>query len=403
MKTPGKLGILGCLYFAQGLPYGFFTLAMPLIMRERGATLPQIGLASLLTLPWALKFLWAPLVDRYGLPRIGMRKTWLFALQIQGVILFLTMAMMDSGEGYAWLLWGFLLANFIAATQDIATDGLAVNMLDDHERGVGNGLQVAGYRLGMICGGGFLLMLFPFLDFRGVFLIMGLAILISTLPVLIYNEPPTPTADIPTQPYQPLWEFLRDGKILFWLLVIGLFKFGDAMASSMFKPWLYDQGFSKESIGGLLGYLGALAGLVGALAGGWLTSYMGRYRAVVVFGLIQSLPIFGYYLLDRNLLAADLVVEMCLLEIFTGGLATAAIFTAMMDICRPHAAATDYTVQASFVVIATTLAHTLSGFVAGSMGYGGNFLVSGLLTLVGTALFALRYRQNSASGLRLRL
>ena len=403
MKTGGKLGILGCLYFAQGLPYGFFTLAMPLIMRERGASLPQIGLASLLTLPWALKFLWAPLIDRYGLPAIGIRKTWLFALQALGIILFLTMAMMDGRDGYAWLLWGFLLANLIAATQDIATDGLAVNMLEEHERGVGNGLQVAGYRLGMICGGGFLLMYFPQLDFGGVFLLMGLAILVSTLPVLIYKEPPLPADHLRDQPWSLLWQLLTNRKMLLWLMVIGLFKFGDAMATAMFKPWLFDWGFSKEAIGGLLGYLGALSGLAGALVGGWLTTYIGRYRAVIIFGFIQSLPIFGYFLLDRSLLPPDLVVEMCILEIFTGGLATSAIFTAMMDVCRPHAAATDYTLQASFVVIATTLAHTVSGFVAGSMGYGQNFLISGILTLFGTALFGFLYRKSAVDHLRLSL
>ena len=149
MRTSTKLGLLGALYLSQGLPYGFFTQALPALLRTMGLSLPDIGLTSLLALPWALKFLWAPWVDRWQLPGLGRRRSWILAIQMLTVLAMLGLGVVRPESQISLLMAAFLLTNLLAATQDIATDGLALDLLAPAERGLANGLQVAGYRAGI--------------------------------------------------------------------------------------------------------------------------------------------------------------------------------------------------------------------------------------------------------------
>jgi MFS family permease len=143
-----KLLLLGSLYLAQGLPYGFFTQALPVLMRESGASLKAISATSLLFAPWALKFLWAPLVDH-----VGTRKQWILPLQLAAASGAALLALTDAQHSFTLIFAVLLAFNLLAAMQDVATDGLAVCLLSSDERGLGNGLQVGAYRVGMILGG----------------------------------------------------------------------------------------------------------------------------------------------------------------------------------------------------------------------------------------------------------
>ncbi|HVO30929.1 MAG TPA: MFS transporter, partial [bacterium] len=153
-----RYSVLAALYFSQGLPTGFFVQALPVLMRERGIDLAAIGAASLLGAPWALKFLWAPWVDAHGSPAFGRRRTFIVPAQALTILLLLGTALLDPGRFLPWILALVFVANTVSATQDVATDGLAVDMLAPEERGVGNGIQVGAHRIGMIVGGGFLLL-----------------------------------------------------------------------------------------------------------------------------------------------------------------------------------------------------------------------------------------------------
>ena len=390
--SAGKLTLLTCLYFAQGIPYGFFEKALPAIMRERGASLPQIGLASLLTLPWAFKWLWAPLIDRYGSSRIGIRKTWIFVFQSMSVALFIVLGMVRDSGDYTYLMWGFLFANLISATQDIAADGLAVSMLNTRERGVGNGLQVAGYRIGMFFAGGFLLMFSENLGWRGMFWMMAAAILVSTLPVVFYRERP-PTKRIQGNPWRLLGRLWNRKGMPLWLGVICFYKFGDALASRMLGPYLTDRGMTLGDIGYYLGTIGVIGGLIGALLGGGLIVAMGRYRAIFVFGLMQAAAVFGYYLLSLDMLSESMFSVICFFDHCVGGMATVALFTAMMDLCDPDSGSTDYTLQAGLIVLTSiSFAGVAAGFLAKAAGHSGNFLISAVLSLCAALAFGYLYR-----------
>ncbi|MCU0685286.1 MAG: MFS transporter, partial [Polyangiaceae bacterium] len=146
--SAGKIVLLTSLYFSQGLPFGLFTQALPVLLRTRGASLPVVSLSGLLAAPWALKFLWAPLLDRAGAQGAGRRRV-LLGLQIISALVAGSLAFVRFEGGELWPLFiGVVLANLCAATQDVATDALAVDLLGPDERGLGNGVQVAGFRLG---------------------------------------------------------------------------------------------------------------------------------------------------------------------------------------------------------------------------------------------------------------
>lgn len=386
ISTAAKLGLLTTLYLSQGLPFGFFTQALPVLLRQQGLSLPAIGLTSLLALPWALKFLWAPFVDSRWSARVGRRKSWILPLQAAAIGVVLVLAWANPEDSLTLLLVGVLLTNLIAATQDIATDGLAVSLLDSQERGLGNGVQVAGYRVGMIIGGGALLVVFDWLGWALTFQVMALVLALAAIPILLHQEaspPPEESADQRPAPQRPLRDFLSRPGVWPWLSLLLVFKAGDALAGGMIRPFLVDAGLEMADIGVLLGTVGFIAGLVGALVGGWGAGRLGRRRALVLFGVLQAVAVALYVPIALGLKGVTWIALVAGAEHFTGGLATAALFTAMMDFCQGDNGGTEYTVQASVVVIATGTAAALSGFFAQHLGYAGFFALSAVLSLAG--------------------
>jgi MFS family permease len=383
--TTGKLALVGCLYLSQGLPFGFFSQVLPVLMRERKFSLGAIGLAWLLALPWALKFVWAPLVDAHG-----TRRGWIVPLQLATAAALFGLAAWPNAENapLAPLLTVTFVVNLLSATQDIATDGLAVDMLTPAERGAGNSVQVAAYRVGMILGGGLIVTFIKPLGFPLAFALMGGLVLLTTLPAALTEPEPRvmPSAD----PEAPGHFFRRRdaGPIL---IIVGTFKVGEALANGMLRPMLVDAGVSLDNIGWLTGIAGFAAGLAGAVIGGAAINGLGRKSALIGFGIAQSVAVAVYAW--PAALGHEASLGLWLGAIIIGhvfvGAATVTLFTLMMDWCRPGHAATDYTVQASVVVATTGAASALSGFVATPLGYAGHFLVGAGLSLaaaIGAAL-----------------
>ncbi len=383
-----KLTLLSALYLAQGLPYGFFTQALPVFLREANLSLTAIGLTNLLTLPWALKFLWAPLVDRRSIPGVGLRKSWILPAQAASLVLYVLLGGLSLTSGdLTIILIGCLLANAFAASQDIATDGFAVDILEPTERGWANAIQVAGYRAGMNVGGGLLIVLYPKLGWTGDMLIMATLIGLCTLPILFYREPLERAK--PPKPRAALLEtvdfFLRRGA-LSWVLVLLFYKFGHAAASAMVRPWLVDNHYHFSEIGWILGAAGFVAGFLGAIAGGFAARHPNRARLLLLFGVAQVLGLASYVWPVVTEHATYKIVVAAAFDNFTSGLATTNLFTMMMDACSKERAASDYTAQACVVVISQTLAGVFSGVAAQAWGYPAFFAVCGTIGAVSLAL-----------------
>ena len=382
-STLRKLGLLGALYFAQGLPYGFFVVVVPVELRTRGWDLDKIGLTALLALPWALKFVWAPLLDRVWWKRLGRRRTWILAMQLLGIVVLGAVAL-AGGSSVAVLLGATFALNLIAATQDIATDGLGVELLDDHERGPANGLQVGAYRFGMVIGGGVLLEFADQLGQRGMFAVMAVLTLVASIPIATTREPPLPPK--PAADASGAQHFLRRPGAWSLVVLLLVYKAGETFASSVQKPFLVDHHLDLHDIGQLTGTVGSTAGIAGALLGGWLVTVIGRRRSLVVFGLGQAMAVAGYIYLATSPPSIAALYAVCSVETLASGAATAALFTCMMDWSERFSSGTDYTVQASTVVIAQVGFTMLGGFSAQAFGYTTHFAISTALCVIAVAV-----------------
>jgi predicted MFS family arabinose efflux permease len=391
MKTRYKIGLLASLYLSQGLPYGFFTQALPALLRHHKVSLAVVGLTSLLSLTWACKFLWAPLVDLYGSNRFGYRKSWIVPLQIGAALLLLSTALIDPRQALVVVVIMALLANLIAATQDVATDALAIDILHPEERGAGNGIQIAGYRLGMIIGGGVLLIVFDRLGWVNTFVALGGMLLVGVIPVSLYRETRhcvrRDASSFQQRYAHMLLEAFRQPHMGLWLLVLLTYKAGDALGSVMLRPFLIDRGLQLADIGWMLGTVGFSAGLLGAVVGGGVINLLGRTRSLVVFGLTHSLSRLLYALPAASIGTNALLYGLCAAEHFTGSLASVALFTQMMDRSREEASATDYTMQSSTLAVAIGVVGATSGFLTEFVGYTMLFVLACLLGLAGVMVF----------------
>nr|WP_194241140.1 MFS transporter [Solimonas terrae] len=370
--------LFSALYLAQGLPYGFFTQALPVLMRDAGYSLISISATTFLFVPWALKFLWAPYVDRYG-----TRRRWLLPLQLASAIGAALLAGIDFSGSLRLVFVALLIFNLLAATQDIVTDGLAVILLGPRDRGLANGIQVGGYRLGMVLGGGLLLWIYGLAGWRPMFATMAILLGLTVLPVLGLHETPRAPA-VEVAPARHAWlRRLRQPGFPMFAMLICFYKFGDSMGAALVGPFMKDAGLGLAQIAWLKGTLASAAALLGAAAGGWLAFSFGRRTALLIGGLSQTLSLALYAAAASGIGAYPLIAGACIAEHVLGGAATVALFTLMMDAADREHASSDYTLLACAVVIAQGAATLSAGVVAQLFGYAPMFLASVLLSACG--------------------
>jgi MFS family permease len=388
MRRSHKIWLLTSLYVAQGLPYGFFTQALPVLLRDAGLSLKAISATSLLFLPWALKFLWAPFVDHRG-----TRRQWLLPLQLSAVVGALALSQIDLGRGFIVVLAAAFLFNVIAACQDVATDGLAVRILDTRERGLANGIQVGAYRIGMILGGGLLLWVFARTDWATMFACMAALLAVTVLPVLWLREPPPPQAALRPSAAQLAagWiHRLRVPGMGAFIALICFYKFGDSMVATLIGPFMRDSGLSKETIALMKGTVGSVTSLSGAVLGGWFAFRAGRRAALLACGLLQSASLLFYVAAAHGIGGLGMFWAGTVAEHLLGSMATVALFTLMMDASDPEHAGTDYTLLACAIVFTMGLANFTGAAITDAAGYAPTFLagfvlsVAGCLVLVGS-------------------
>jgi len=394
--TP-TLVLLASLYCAQGLPSGLFAHSLPVLMRQHGVDLTVIGMLKLLALPWMLKALWAPWVDRIASARLGHHRGWILPLQATVVLCVATLAAISPsllfGSQLALLLGLILVINLAAATQDIATDGLTVRLLPERWRGFGNSLQVGGYKVGMIISGSGLLLVMDRFGWNGSLGGIAMLLVLCTLPIWRFDE----KHRVPHQ--AGVAETVRGARLLLahyrgllaqpgmfaWLAVVLGFKLGDALGSPMIKPMLVDQGWSNAMLGQLT-LISSVAGIGGAALGGVLYARLGAHRSLFLFGLLQALGIAAMALLvDRGSNVA-LVYAVALGEQIADGMSTVALFAVMMRRCRPEHEGADFTLQASAQVLLAGLVGATSGVLAKAVGYVPLFTLAGALGLAALAL-----------------
>jgi MFS family permease len=395
--------LLASLYCAQGLPSGLIAHSLPVLLRQHGVDLALIGLLKLLALPWLLKVLWAPWVDRLSSPRLGHHRGWILPLQGGIALVVAGLALLAPGELFGrqlpLLLGLLLLVNLAAATQDIATDGLTVRLLPERWRGLGNSLQVGGYKVGMLVSGSGLLLVYDSVGWSLSVGLLLLLLLLTLVPIWRFAErerlPFRPALAEPSGPGLLLRHYrglLMQPGMLLWIAVLLSFKLGDALGSPMIKPMLVDQGWSTGELGRLT-LISSLVGIAGALLGGLLYARLGVLRALLLFGLLQALGIAAMAALVQAGDNHGLVYGLALFEQAADGMSTVALFAAMMRQCRAEHEGADFTLQASAQLLLGGLVGATSGLLASWIGYAGLFLMAGALGLLALGLLPLYWRR----------
>jgi PAT family beta-lactamase induction signal transducer AmpG len=381
MSLRTKLAWVAGLYFAEGLPFGIFADALPVYLRVHGVSLAGIGMLSLLGLPWTLKVLWSPLVDRFG-----SRQAWISScLAVTAVVLYL-LPFADPAEP-GLLLWGLLLALTLAsATQDVAIDAYTIGLLTPGEEGAANGVRVSAYRVALIAAGGGLLLVSGSLGWIGAFHLAAGACVVLAL--LLWQSPRLAAVD-PQRRQNWIADLrawvVRPGGVAVVAFVL-TFKLGDAAMGPMVRPFWVDRGLTVEEIGLITNTLGVALTIVGALVGGWLTGRVGIVAALFWLGVAQALSNLGY----AGAAALDAgragIYAASMLESFTGGLGTAAFLSFLMNVCDKENAAVQYAFLSALFGLTRSLAGAVSGWATTELGYAAYFALTFALALPAFAL-----------------
>ena len=342
-----KILVLLLLGFSSGLPLALTGGTLQAWLTVKGVDLTTIGLFALVGQPYTYKFLWAPLMDRYSIPLLGRRRGWLVVTQLAllGAIAWMgTLSPNDS----PWLLAGLALAvAFLSASQDIVFDAYRTDILGADERGAGAAVSVFGYRIAMLVSGGLALILADgWLGWTGTYWLMAALMLVGVVTVWVAEEPAAP----PRAPHtleqavrEPLVElFARDGAWLLLVLIV-LYKLGDAFAGSLSTAFLLrGPGFSLTEVGLVNKWLGVGATILGALAGGALMARLRLYRALLLFGVLQAVTNLSYLLLALAGKSYALMIAAVAAENLCGGMGTAAFVALLMAMCDRRHSATQY-------------------------------------------------------------
>lgn len=365
-----RIGRLVALYVAQGIPFGFATIFIPLMMAERADfKYRHATFMSLAQFPWLLKFLWAPAADSRYSRRLGRRRSWILPAQF---LLAMTALAATTLDFHGSLIPIFCVAAFTslwAAVQDTSVDGLAVDMLRDRERGLGNSAQVGGYKIGMVIGSsGLAVMATHFGTSTAMGAMSGVIFLILLVP-LLYREPPPPAAveearRTGTGALVRLWAVLKQGAWIPTLAFIGTVKISESMAGAVSKLYLvHERHVSVDRASFLMGVVGLSASIAGSVLGGVLAGRWKRTRLLLVFGLMQAVGIISFGVgLHLNIEGAAFV-GLIVFAHFASGLLTPVLYAYMMDITDPSIAATHYTMLATIELLAKGGA----GFIAGPL------------------------------------
>ncbi len=381
MAAPLRLRLvwIAALSFASGFPFGIFNDLVPVFLRASGASLTQIGLLSTLSLPWALKFLWAPAVDRFG-----SRKHWIVGSQLGLALVLLLMAWSGAAIGPAY--FGLVLALVaLSATQDIAVDAYTIELMDRSELGPANGVRVTAYRLGWIVAGGVLVAASASLGWTRVLLLAAALFLIAAALSTFLREVRPAAAEHPPL-LEPLRELLSRPGIGAAVLFVLTFKLGDLALTAMVKPFWLDSGYTVQQIGWVQTTLGVGASILGAIIGGAATQRLGAFHALWVLGLIQALSNLTYWAAALAGTPVALMYGAAVVEQFTGGMGTAAFLTFLMTLSARRFAATQFALLTALYRLGGIAAGALSGVLAERLGYADYFLLTFVLALPAFAL-----------------
>lgn len=421
------IAVLG---FASGLPLALTGQTLQAWLTESGASLKDIGLFALVGVPYTLKFIWAPLVDRLPLPLLtrwlGRRRGWLVFAQALLMAAIAALAFSNPGQALAFTALCAVAVAFASATQDIVIDAWRVEILEERQLAAGAAAIVFGYRIGMLVSSAGALYLATVFAWPLVYLAMAAILVIGAITVLLVGEPAAkPRGDaerrfaeaqswLAARPHLsgassavmawlyasvagPFLQFMSRKGWIGILLFVMLFKLGDSLAGVLATSFYLNIGFTKAEIADVSKLYGFAATMLGLFLGGWLMQAVGLYRALWVCGVLQ---------MGSNLLFAVLALrghDLWFLALTVGvenlasGMGTAALVAYLSALCDIAYTATQYALLSSLTAVARTVLSSYAGFMAESLGWPLFFLATTVAALPGLALLAWLTRRGAAT------
>ena len=386
-----SLGVVVVLYLAHALPLYFYNVALPAILRHQGVDLRWIGMLSLLYIPWAFKFFWAPLIDRFYLKKLGKRKTWLLFTQIALVLGVLALAFTQFSYGLTtFVIVGLWISTF-AATQDIAIDGYTVETFSEQDYRFGSMAQSIGVALGSMIGGAVTLWLYQYYGWEIALSSLAATTALTMIAVFQIKEP-NATECSQTQIQRPAPSLVRAFKrpeIRWALLLIVCYRFVEAPAMAMLNPMLIDQKWSLSQIGILMSVVGAGTGLLAAISAALLLKKLKATQLLIwagwartfIYGLMGIAILLGW-LSQWHLLLGVFVVTFLAIRY----VAMTSLYAYFMQSSSKEQAGTDFTILVCFELLVYFIGGAMSGFLAKSLGYGNFYIVLAIASIVSVVL-----------------
>lgn len=368
-----RLTAILLLGFASGLPLLLTGSTLQAWYTEAGINIVTIGALSLIGVPYALKFMWAPLLDHYTFSRFGKRKSWLLISQALLIAALGVMSFINPSQQPYLMAIIALGAAFFSATQDISITAYQVEVLPEHERGLGVSYYVFAYRIAALLSGGIGLVIAAFIGWKLTYQIMAFIMLlcaIATAYIPTPNEVPTQATTLYQTTRNALFELLNREHIIAIFLFVILYKIGDAFALSLITPFLlHGLGFTLAEVGLVYKSVSFIAMVSGGFVGGVLLLRWSIYRALMVFGIAQAISTLLFVILALSGKQFGLMAFTVFIENFCSGLSTAALFTYMLSLCSPQYSGTQFALLSAVASLGRIFLGPLAGMMVLHLGW----------------------------------
>jgi len=390
LKTIPLFIIIIGVYTIQSLIGAFASQGLPAIMRSEGVSTIYIGLFHAVMMPWVLRFLWAPIIERQRKKGNDLSNHGLLILipQVVATLIFIFLALTSTIDSF-YLLFASLTLLAIASTcADTALDGLAVDELPANKRYLGNMVQVSGAYLGMLFGGGLFIYLSSKISWQHSIFILIAIVAIMSLPSLLLFNKKTQTYHTKSTHKASLKNALMNPKVRTGLIILTFSQLGTRSVMSMITPFLIDQKMDLESLGILAAGGGIISGVTGMLLGGLLVKKLSATKGLLICLIIEALLFIIYFLYGVDLLTENLGLQI--LFVFTGIITAAkfvSLYSMMMSFAHGNQSAIDFTLfQCMDMLISITMA-IVSGFIIDKLGYSSHYGLAIFTTML--AIFIL--------------
>jgi PAT family beta-lactamase induction signal transducer AmpG len=377
--------VLGVLGFASGLPLLLTAETLGAWLTHAGVSLETIGVASLVGLPYTVKWLWAPLLDRYRLPFLGRRRGWMLVLQLGLAAAIAVMGSADPIANPGALAAAAVVVAFLSASHDIVVDAFANDSLAPEERAAGSALYVTGYRIAMIVTGVVALVLADHIEWRWIYWLFAAAMGLGAIGTLVAREPAVTgearPASLRAAVVEPLRRFAIQPRFVLVLVFVVMYRFGDYFAQVAVVNFLKTEaGFSMTEIGTVykLAALGAVA--AGGLIAGTVVARFGMRPCLIVFGAVQAAANLGYLALAQAP-SAPLLATVGVIDNFANALGAATFVAYLMTRCEPAFSGTQVAILTALSSVGGRVFGVLVGPIHGAIGWTGLWAFSAAIAI----------------------